>query len=1361
MATLKYDLSDDDVEISTGSIACKDLFENLLTPMKMTRQSVAHSSEPIKVYLRIRPFTGTEVEDGESQNCMEVVDNSFLLTHAPHESFNFKNITRVGGALTHKYTFSNIFHEDTSQKRFFDEMMLGTVKDFVDGQNSLVFTYGVTNAGKTHTIQGNAQDGGILPRSLDVIFNSTKGRLYPGMQMKPKLFADVIMLNETQLKAEEDKKAAVLRLAVPNIGDDSNVSESDSSRLSENSIAEDSTFSIALDETKDGESVSNILNDINLRITDNTSVEIESQGPVKFSIWISFVEIYNEYIYDLLEPMPKGKKARRPTLKLAEDKNGNVYIKGLTEVMVTSSDEAYKMLKIGQKNLSFASTKLNYRSSRSHCMFRIKVLRVVDMAEPHVARVSMLSFCDLAGSERSTRTPSVGDRMKEAANINNSLLTLRKCIKVLRYNQHHQQKGQKVIPFRESKLTRLFQSFFMGHGKASMIVNVNQCASVFDETMHVLKFSAIAKQVTTVTSELEKKLEEVINPKIAAARVLSNNQAAKTPQASRQSIAWTEMPDKSGSENTIIEEDEEENSYKKELLSLIELLKQRLVEERQKQILMESKIREEVCNEMAQQLNIGSEDSMINKQMYVMQEEKCKRIEMYMQSVKKNCKRAGIENDDDKWVSSKLLHAEKMKVKERDERIEILNNMVSSLQEKAKLSKELVAGDAKSTDESTEVLKKQVSEMRQTILKQQSEVTELQQTLHDEFHAKKEEIQRLKEKITEDSETMDGQKQALEDLQQAHQERNKMLEAANVKLQDRDRTIENMQQEVLQLKQSHKTDNSVLLPKGDETCVLEVNEIMVENKCLEKKQKQMTELVKKIRRIENEKLHLAEELEQVKELNGKLTKTELKSEEYQRKQVGELKEKLKKMQSDSDHIHYLYIEKEKIVKLNVEIKEMGEEKLRKAQEINEKVMKSKEEIKLQVEELQKKIKEVKEVKEQEVNLLIEKMRKVREQKEDIEGVMVEKENQLQESLKKVREVTVEKEINDRLFADKEMELEEKVRKLKEINEKGHVEICKKISNLIKGKQKMKEKLNEKETEVESLNEKITMLNEENAKYEEESNELQKLTEEKERLKKLLMDKDRQACEIHGKFENLDKENQRLQELLAEKCKDVSELKETIKKQSECKRLKLECVRGLLNEKKNEPEAFRLKKNTMNDDTSRIEISVTPLQKKKTWKRQGRKRKAIVNSDENGFQSKTSKKQQPPRPQRRTRATKTEEEMENKPAVIEPSHSPGSESICRRNRKQAALTNLGDMFHNKANKIADAASSITTPQKSPPRIVEIYQPGTEKKKKRKLYTYISTPFECNPHEVIYHTKVADSSHGIVTKKLKDLCSQRSK
>ena len=89
---------------------------------------------------------------------------------------------------------------------------------------------------------------------------------------------------------------------------------------------------------------------------------MNSPNEVKFAMWLNYIEIYNELIYDLLDLTPIGKK--RPSLKLGEDKNGNPYVKGVKEVFVTSADEAIKVLRVGQRNRHLAATKLNQHSSR-------------------------------------------------------------------------------------------------------------------------------------------------------------------------------------------------------------------------------------------------------------------------------------------------------------------------------------------------------------------------------------------------------------------------------------------------------------------------------------------------------------------------------------------------------------------------------------------------------------------------------------------------------------------------------------------------------------------------------------------------------------------------------------------------------------------------------------------------------------------------------------------------------------------------------------------------------------------------------------------------------------------------------------
>ena len=126
----------------------KSLFDEFDVPAKQKTSSDSSGREYMKVYLRVRPFSDREIEENENQPCVEKESRTTVLMNAPKESFAFKNSTRAGGEISHRFSFTNVFGEETTQKSFFDETTLPLVTDFIHGQNCLVFTYGVTNSGK-------------------------------------------------------------------------------------------------------------------------------------------------------------------------------------------------------------------------------------------------------------------------------------------------------------------------------------------------------------------------------------------------------------------------------------------------------------------------------------------------------------------------------------------------------------------------------------------------------------------------------------------------------------------------------------------------------------------------------------------------------------------------------------------------------------------------------------------------------------------------------------------------------------------------------------------------------------------------------------------------------------------------------------------------------------------------------------------------------------------------------------------------------------------------------------------------------------------------------------------------------------
>ncbi|CAM9411848.1 unnamed protein product, partial [Chrysoparadoxa australica] len=199
------------------------------------------------------------------------------------------------------------------------------------------------------------------------------------------------------------------------------------------------------------------------------------------SVTMSFLEIYNENIFDLL---PEDPTDVREPLKL-QDRGGKIEIRNLARHGIASKEDAMQLVIQGGRNRKVASTKLNEDSSRSHSICTIEV-----------DNGAVLWIVDLAGSERSKRTGAAGGhRQKEANSINLSLATLWRCLQKMRSNQTDRFKS--MPPFRESRLTHLFMNHLAGSstGRTVMVVNINPSLEDFDETQHVLTNSAVAQEV--------------------------------------------------------------------------------------------------------------------------------------------------------------------------------------------------------------------------------------------------------------------------------------------------------------------------------------------------------------------------------------------------------------------------------------------------------------------------------------------------------------------------------------------------------------------------------------------------------------------------------------------------------------------------------------------------------------------------------------------------------------------------------------------------------------------------------------------------------------------------------------------------
>lgn len=207
-----------------------------------------------------------------------------------------------------------------------------------------------------------------------------------------------------------------------------------------------------------------------------------------FDVSLSFLEIYNETIRDLLNPETSFKK-----LILREDAKKKISVANLSSHKPKSVEEVMDLILLGNQNRTSSPTEANATSSRSHAVLQINVVqknRTADINEEHT--FATLSIIDLAGSERAAATKNRGARLNEGANINKSLLALGNCINALcdpRRRNH--------IPYRDSKLTRLLKFSLGGNCKTVMIVCISPSSQHYDETLNTLKYADRAKEIKT------------------------------------------------------------------------------------------------------------------------------------------------------------------------------------------------------------------------------------------------------------------------------------------------------------------------------------------------------------------------------------------------------------------------------------------------------------------------------------------------------------------------------------------------------------------------------------------------------------------------------------------------------------------------------------------------------------------------------------------------------------------------------------------------------------------------------------------------------------------------------------------------
>ncbi|XP_022212474.2 protein claret segregational [Drosophila obscura] len=317
----------------------------------------------IRVFCRIRPPLASELE---RNRCTWIFHDE---TTVELQSIDSQAKNKMGQQI---FSFDQVFHPQSTQTDIF-EMVSPLIQSALDGYNICIFAYGQTGSGKTYTMDGVQDEVGVIPRTVDLLFDSIKGYRNLGW--------------EYEIKA-------------------------------------------------------------------------------------TFLEIYNEVLYDLLSNEQKDMEIR-----MAKNNKNDIYVSNITEETVADPHHLRQLMLMARQNRATASTAGNERSSRSHAVTKLQLIG--RHAEKQEVSVGSINLVDLAGSE----SPKTSIRMTETKSINRSLSELTNVILALLQKQDH-------IPYRNSKLTHLLMPSLGGNSKTLMFINVSPFQDCFQESVKSLRFAA-------------------------------------------------------------------------------------------------------------------------------------------------------------------------------------------------------------------------------------------------------------------------------------------------------------------------------------------------------------------------------------------------------------------------------------------------------------------------------------------------------------------------------------------------------------------------------------------------------------------------------------------------------------------------------------------------------------------------------------------------------------------------------------------------------------------------------------------------------------------------------------------------------
>lgn len=448
------------------------------------------AAENVQVAVRLRPGAASEEEDSDSLPIWSVSKASVVLH--PDALLALVSDKRLPSSSHPSFSFDHAFLPEDDNYHIYTTMVRPIVLSALEGFNATVFAYGQTGSGKTYTMLGVREEENEDPCRTTPKPQRSKEEVLCLSETRKRATSALGLLNRSLTPSKHDTSCRLY--STPNkceIGRSKRCVQSSNKGIIVYSL-EDIFKSVPVTDSK------------------------------HYFFSCSYIEIYNEHVYDLLK---ETQEMKAETLPIIESTEKEFYVRGLTEHSVTSIADVLGKLEMGEVNRHYAATNLNHNSSRSHTIFRLNVksLQVVPGEEDsdnleNVTTESILNFVDLAGSERVGNLQTVeGDRgrlgtnssfqssssksdldkiLAESKNINTSLFYLCQVIAKLAEQKMGMVRNDSHIPFRNSNLTKILRSSLGGNARTCILCTVTPTASQFEQTLSTLRFGSNARIIT-------------------------------------------------------------------------------------------------------------------------------------------------------------------------------------------------------------------------------------------------------------------------------------------------------------------------------------------------------------------------------------------------------------------------------------------------------------------------------------------------------------------------------------------------------------------------------------------------------------------------------------------------------------------------------------------------------------------------------------------------------------------------------------------------------------------------------------------------------------------------------------------------